>query len=91
MEVARQDSRPPKSFTDIHQQLTPGSLEFAPDPWPGDLAHFDRLRGEPDLPNFKCLFKHLIIAARREAHHVRPFTGYGKIKYFLHNFIASIQ
>ena len=31
-----------------------GSLEFTPDTWPGDLAHFDRQRGDPDLPNFKC-------------------------------------
>jgi hypothetical protein len=77
VDVAFQDSRPLKPF--IHQQLTLGSLEFAPDTWPGDLAHFDRQRGEPDLPNFK----HIFIAAHREAHHVSPFTGYKKIIFSL--------
>ena len=87
MEVTFQDSRTLKSF--IHQQLTLGSLEFTPDTWPGDLARFDRQRGDPDLPNFKCSlraicagFQHIIIAVHREARHVSPFAGYGENKYY---------
>jgi hypothetical protein len=52
VEVAFQDSRPLKLF--IHRQLTLGILEFAPDAWLGDLAHFDRQRENPNVPNFKC-------------------------------------
>ena len=84
MEITFQDSRTLKPFIH-HQQLTLGSLLLTPGRVTSLILTGSAVTRIYQISNVHCVqsvldFKHIIIAAHREARHVSAFAGYGENK-----------